>query len=217
MRGDDPGATGSCSSECGTPPRARGRRVRRLPARVRQRNTPACAGTTTGPVRLVGLLGEHPRVRGDDHVWPVSAVPHPGTPPRARGRLACYSSRGTEAGNTPACAGTTRPSAGSSTGAPEHPRVRGDDARVEHLSAGFDGTPPRARGRLRGRVDGQAAGGTPPRARGRLDPRRDPSVVQRNTPACAGTTRSQGQEVGRPEEHPRVRGDDVGVQPRIVS
>ena len=209
VRGDDGDSTPGLHRTSGTPPRARGRRGRAIAVRPPRRNTPACAGTTAGAVRLPPGGGEHPRVRGDD---------------------ACSTRHGTTVlGNTPACAGTTNVARLVRERLKEHPRVRGDDSCEGLLEGGADGTPPRARGRpahpvasppdlgntpacagttrwartwrarttehprVRGddprrhtRVSrGQ---GTPPRARGR---RRRADPVRRssgNTPACAGTT-----------------------------
>ena len=72
-----------------------------------------------------------------------------GSPPRARGRpLAC--GRGVVLrGLTPACAGTSLPSAVTGYGNGAHPRVRGDVRVTAEVDAWQAGSPPRARGRLR--------------------------------------------------------------------
>src|SRR5690606_10086328 len=109
----------------GTPPRARGRRVRGLGPGDSAGNTPACAGTTSPARRRPAARWEHPRVRGDDVLGVQVAYAGYGTPPRARGRLLLrgfgVGQHGTPPrargrrwfkwagasidGNTPACAG----------------------------------------------------------------------------------------------------------------
>ena len=168
VRGDDRGRPRSTGSGCGTPPRARGRRLANYLAVCVGWNTPACAGTTRTPRPGSIRCLEHPRVRGDDLMRFRPIGWYGGTPPRARGRPARSRHRRADQGNTPACAGTTWWTCWRRSWRGEHPRVRGDD--VPHcLNAHrLTGTPPRARGR---RI-------TPARAVG----------TSWNTPACAGTT-----------------------------
>lgn len=192
----------------GTPPRVRGRRYPAGRPGLCDRNTPACAGTTQRSWRTSPRGREHPRVRGDDWFLRNQGGAHPGTPPRARGRLRLRDSPGDTARNTPACAGTTRswrPWPGASG---EHPRVRGDDTPVNWNCRRRRGTPPRARGRREGRHTANL----------------EKVSTMRNTPACAGTTLGPSSAGGRSQEHPRVRGDDpserlrgapgVGTPPR---
>ncbi len=168
LRGDHGvGATGVTSSG-GTPPPARGPRIRPGEDPNPVRNTPACAGTTIGPAWTCGTRAEHPRLRGD-HEQPADVLREGvGTPPPARGPLRLEPVRHTVRRNTPACAGTTpKLSAGSSTWS-EHPRLRGDHS-------------PTTRPLWR-------QSGTPPPARGPQGPRAFHVGAGRNTPACAGTT-----------------------------
>ena len=127
MRGDDGGGPVEPGHAVGTPPRARGRPGADPRHRWPDRNTPACAGTTSPAAGGGAGSGEHPRVRGDD-----SPVP--------------YVSRNV-GWNTPACAGTTSDPLNLRGLCREHPRVRGDD--VDPATAAYydKGTPPRARGR----------------------------------------------------------------------
>ena len=90
-------------------------------------------------------------------------------------------------GLTPACAGTSWPTAASHTRTRAHPRVRGDVGRCAVRGPHTRGSPPRARGRRGGPHLGERGGGL--------------------TPACAGTSvplRVLPCAVGA---HPRVRGD----------
>ncbi len=211
----------------GTPPPARGPQGRGdREGRIR-RNTPACAGTTARSSRARCRWTEHPRLRGDhgtfgpdgpgvDGTPPPARGPLPlphtvaggsGTPPPARGhapeKVPNFAAAGTPppargprrtsgkpsrtGRNTPACAGTTRRRCGGGTPAPEHPRLRGDHCLSLGLKAGSTGTPPPARG--------------PPLLQVLAD------GVQRNTPACAGTTCATAGLAPRSPEHPRLRGD----------
>ena len=127
-------------------------------------------------------------MRGDDPWWVPGLGNRTGTPPRARGRPPHPVTVAGVTRNTPACAGTTLVCSHVSWPKKEHPRVRGDDTHVPPSGGRHTGTPPRARGRLV------------------LHPAF--SIAYRNTPACAGTTRSRGQHDQPHVQHPRVRGDD---------
>ena len=128
--------------------------------------------------------GTPPRARGRrlEVVW---ARPE-GTPPRARGRRHRRRVRGADQRNTPACAGTIGRWSSPRAGSREHPRVRGDDLELRQRHPGETGTPPRARGRPRNETDRPRGG--------------------RNTPACAGTTRTRTRWTLDRPEHPRVWG-----------
>jgi len=206
----------------GTPPRARGRSAGGPLPEPEVGNTPACAGTTSNCANATPVRPEHPRVRADDPGTRPTGHEAGGTPPRARGRpepepvgrsidrntpacgddFATTSHNTTELGtpphargrhvqrgldrhqrrNTPACAGTTGCGTRSRGGSCQHPRVRGDDRPTQPATS-----PP---------------GGT---RRGRCA---DTGSACRNTPACAGTTRTRRPPGSCRSEHPRVRGDD---------
>ena len=229
VRGDDLRQHPSARFALGTPPRARGRHPHRPDRRRGHRNTPACAGTTYDAANPLAGVEEHPRVRGDDLDTITGRHNRAGTPPRARGRRTHPWWPLLRGRNTPACAGTTATACGCTSSPAEHPRVRGDDP--DFLRRFVDGqrnTPacagttwttasPTMRSTEHPRVRGDDAItalvtvlqlGTPPRARGRLLQRQNAGRIRRNTPACAGTTRSVTHDFGDPEEHPRVRGDD---------
>ena len=113
--------------------------------------------------------------------------------------------------------------------APVHPHARGDDASIDRVSHGVDGSPPRAWGRHRQPVDGRGIAGSPPRAWGRRYGRDDPMRVRAGSPPRAWGRRSatSGSDptVGSPPRawgrlattvaqrvmlpvHPHARGDD---------
>ena len=71
------------------------------------RLTPANAGTTSGVLPECGISQAHPRECGDDAVkWMLDHLGQ-GSPPRMRGRLHNMLGGITDAGLTPANAGTT--------------------------------------------------------------------------------------------------------------
>ncbi len=141
---------------------------------------------------------EHPRACGDDVVVTCAGFTHRGTPPRVRGRRAPAAGRPPRKGNTPARAGTTRPTPRSPRGRSEHPRACGDDDLQRPELVPLGGTPPRVRGR-------------------RWRPARWCRRTG-NTPARAGTTYPYGPRTVRVREHPRACGDDahrvVDLEPR---
>lgn len=111
-------------------PRLRGDDV--VPAGLddeQQGNSPACAGTTGVPADRTAVSWEQPRMRGDDLAQRPLRPTLPGTAPHARGRRPGAARRPGPRGNSPACAGTTRPRPSGSARTPEQPRMRGDDER----------------------------------------------------------------------------------------
>ena len=69
--------------------------------------TPACAGQTKWQVCFLGLLKDHPRLRGKDSVQKGGEFLKLGSPPLTRERHACTDSVLDTAGITPAYAGKT--------------------------------------------------------------------------------------------------------------
>ena len=94
-------------------------------------------------------------------------------------------------GSRPACAGNTPSGAGHQSTRADHPRVRGEHGVAVGAAQGCVGSPPRARGTRR--VSWNADGDV------------------RITPACAGNTVSSRRRSTSTPDHPRVRGEHVGV------
>ena len=154
----------------------------------RCRFIPACAGNTPcrSPVRVVCSV--HPRVCGEH---PCRRHRH--APPRRF---------------IPACAGNTAPEATSRQGATVHPRVCGEHIVRPPCPSVIGGSSPRVRGtRTRRWAGSTLLDGSSPRVRG--TPRgcalRNPSG--RFIPACAGNTRSLGEQLSSTAVHPRVCGE----------
>ncbi len=194
LRGDHRAMSTASGHSCGTPPPARGPLGPREVPAFERRNTPACAGTTAARTASPRTGAEHPRLRGDHLGYRTGAVIEDGTPPPARGpRLHVLPVR-VGPRNTPACAGTTKPSWSRTRVSPEHPRLRGDH---------FVST-----------ITVRLSTGTPPPARGPPRPYGSQERAPRNTPACAGTTLLRRVPRYRSPEHPRLRGDHALVFPR---
>ncbi|CAG7844724.1 hypothetical protein USB125703_00971 [Pseudoclavibacter triregionum] len=112
----------------GSPPLARGA----LPVLLHERDlrgiTPARAGSTRSRWRRRTRPWDHPRSRGEHDGSLPKAKGYPGSPPLARGAPPGRDVRGTEAGITPARAGST-PRRRSGAASPwDHPRSRGEHA-----------------------------------------------------------------------------------------
>ncbi len=150
---------------------------------------PRCAGTTARRGRGRCSPAEHPRLRGDNRSTAGPRTGPSGTPPPARGQQPAEQEHHRHVRNTPACAGTTRRFRRRGTRSAEHPRLRGDNY-LRSLPSG-------------------ARTGTPPPARGQPCRRSRDERLLRNTPACAGTTRSGPPALGPRSEHPRLRGDNT--------
>ena len=168
-------------------------------------------------------------MRGDDPIHWASACRVTGSPPRARGRPGRYAGSLAVIGLTPACAGTTLLGLLRCPPPRAHPRVRGDDLRVDLDNGRAFGSPPRARGRLPHQTGCLAApgltpagagttlrrccrwrgrAGSPPRARGRRGDVGHGVSFRGLTPECAGTTVVSHLAHFWEGAHPRVRGDD---------
>ena len=167
-RGDDADQLGNLGFEGGTAPQARGRHAAAAGVDRMTGNSPAGAGTTSSTRSRRHRTREQPRRRGDDtsaaHSWDGIR----GTAPQARGRRTGTGSGSPINGNSPAGAGTTAPMTRSGTRDREQPRRRGDDSfRLPWYSL---------------------PSGTAPQARGRHAAGRGVDVLDRNSPAGAGTT-----------------------------
>ena len=110
-----------------------------------------------------------------------------GSPPRARGKDRSGAVRAVVPGITPACAGKSPIHPVHTRLSRDHPRVRGE--KHAGVLGGFlgSGSPPRARGKGRGRAGRGGHGGI--------------------TPACAGKRQMLHQWPCSSWDHPRVRGE----------
>ena len=117
-----------CKLQCsGSPPHARGRLSGRLTRIEKERITPACAGKTCSDDVVYVLVGDHPRMRGEDARSIPSRMPEGGSPPHARGRRRRRRGLFDYSWITPACAGKTTLFRSPGRGFRDHPRMRGED------------------------------------------------------------------------------------------
>ena len=112
MRGEDGSRVIQWVADVGSPPHARGRRIRRRRRLGILRITPACAGKTLAHAREWRSEQDHPRMRGEDDGTRYDTPDELGSPPHARGRLVLLAQVLRPGRITPACAGktTTHPS-----------------------------------------------------------------------------------------------------------
>jgi hypothetical protein len=192
-RGEGISSVSLCMLVTGSPPLARGRLLFGDAHGLAERTTPARAGRTAAGTGGRSPASEHPRSRGENGASGLQHRMICGTPPLAPGEPADDRRRAGRRGNTPACAGRTRSARISSSASTEHPRLRGENIPLRSA-------PPRRRG-------------TPPLARGEPAVAGRPGRGQRNTPACAGRTRSRRFTVIRQPEHPRLRGENSCLAP----
>ena len=195
MRGEDRRKENPPVGECGSPPHARGRQSRDFLFGQDFRITPACAGKTPPLHPQTRPRKDHPRMRGEDFDDADFEPPSLGSPPHARGRRHILRTRPPRKRITPACAGKTEPRRDKRRGSADHPRMRGEDAKMLAPSVNGQGSPPHARGR---RVESSSLG-----------------RVGRITPACAGKTASRTSTGTAISDHPRMRGEDVRRQRRL--
>ncbi len=157
----------------GSPPHARGAHVESPDELDPQRITPACAGSTHLARRTEMTTTDHPRMRGE-HGMPLGVGDdETGSPPHARGARGASGTVRRLRRITPACAGSTDGVGGAVDGGEDHPRMRG-----EHSASVTADT---------------VIWGSPPHARGARPAHRPSDATPGITPACAGSTASEGE------------------------
>ena len=171
-----------------TPPRVRGRKGNSRNPPSRMRNTPACAGKNAAMGKSNRYQQKHPRVCGEESTGPHDSNSSTETPPRVRGRKLHALLYRRNVGNTPACAGKKFYTIVGRRSLWKHPRVCGEELPPTATNSPFSETPPRVRGRIRGR--------------GQIE------YAYRNTPACAGKKVGFVSSLVAPEKHPRVCGEE---------
>ena len=150
----------------GSPPRVRGT-VPSLPqATAIAGITPACAGNSNSNSSSVKILGDHPRVCGEQAPILSAEELEGGSPPRVRGTAFSVLISVNRRRITPACAGNSWPRGPPLPGMQDHPRVCGEQGKSRcSIGHGI---------------------GSPPRVRGTADPNLKETTSGRITPACAG-------------------------------
>ena len=180
------------SKSLGSPPRVRGKPGAVVSINPFTRITPACAGKTALRSHRRFLLGDHPRVCGENRGAAALSIRARGSPPRVRGKRKRYAHRILSSRITPACAGKTYADELTILIREDHPRVCGENAHRSRAESWCAGSPPRVRGK----------------------PRR-PARAGRSrgiTPACAGKTDEKKSIGSACEDHPRVCGENTGTR-----
>ncbi len=133
--------------QCGSPPRAWGRRACREASYGASRITPTGVGTALQLGDLGGRTPDHPHGRGDGGPGVRRGHPGRGSPPRAWGRLNERRAPFGVQRITPTGVGTARRGTASGISPTDHPHGRGDGDDLDHITEANRGSPPRAWGR----------------------------------------------------------------------
>ena len=191
-RGDHVSTVTNCHISLGSPPHTRGPRIGPQSDPTSPRITPAHAGTTCGTKPSSAIFWDHPRTRGDHCARVMPPTNLMGSPPHTRGPLHIGHAPAVGPRITPAHAGTTPVALSFAQRNEDHPRTRGDHARVSSYAMPIAGSPPHTRG---------------PRVSVPFH-----AVTLRITPAHAGTTLTLKPFTTMPRDHPRTRGDHHSMQ-----
>ena len=133
----------------GSPPRMRGKVMRKEILRIIHGITPAYAGKREGPKNAQSKVGDHPRVCGEKCIPLTRGHGRQGSPPRMRGKVVSSRTILFFWGITPAYAGKRQRRATACTWLRDHPRVCGEKPAVAVLFSKTMGSPPRMRGKGR--------------------------------------------------------------------
>ena len=95
-----------------------------------KRIIPAYAGSTSGVKSSSSLSSDHPRIRGEHLVTCISDAKRAGSSPHTRGALVVFSLDPHFRRIIPAYAGSTACPAARLRGVGDHPRIRGEHARL---------------------------------------------------------------------------------------
>ena len=134
--------------EPGSPPRGRGKGVRRLRFCDVLGITPAWAGKRHINVCKVCVSEDHPRVGGEKWKDFVHVERNQGSPPRGRGKGDLHNGVDFRAGITPAWAGKSGAGRQAVPSSQDHPRVGGEKFRLKPVCFLIRGSPPRGRGKV---------------------------------------------------------------------
>ena len=181
------GASGALT--LGSPPRMRGKHLKRLQEIGCVRITPAHAGKTSGSGSGNGGCADHPRACGENFVSDSVRRGLDGSPPRMRGKLLHSVGALVHERITPAHAGKTDLKLFQARLVSDHPRACGENPAAG--TAGFLTT------------------GSPPRMRGKHYIALRKALCQRITPAHAGKTNAVSSYSLYVADHPRACGENI--------
>ena len=130
----------------GSPPRVRGTAGIGLLEVMNMRITPACAGNREAKPGACHAELDHPRVCGEQRLFPSILAYIKGSPPRVRGTVHAPFLAKSCSRITPACAGNSAWWAVGRERTEDHPRVCGEQRSLCLQCMTSQGSPPRVRG-----------------------------------------------------------------------
>ena len=130
----------------GSSPRVRGAVVCGAQGGTFEGIIPACAGSRHTMIALASLIGDHPRVCGEQYVCRKCRRCNPGSSPRVRGADIVRKLLLTLHGIIPACAGSSSASLTALQRDWDHPRVCGEQWSCAGSLRTCTGSSPRVRG-----------------------------------------------------------------------
>ena len=173
----------------GSSPRGRGTGIFGPRYRLSRRFIPAWAGNRHRQPECPAHRTVHPRVGGEQVVWPRWCRPTGGSSPRGRGTAGYRFYATSLARFIPAWAGNRPPAPKYSSAYPVHPRVGGEQGLCD--------------------MDAPASAGSSPRGRGTGCHIGKRGVQPRFIPAWAGNRQAVGVGSSRITVHPRVGGEQA--------
>src|SRR5699024_251378 len=111
----------------GSPPHTRGKPFAECLIDLCGRITPAYAGKTLVWRCAIAFWRDHPRIRGENTILPITAPFRSGSPPHTRGKHRQFKRNSGRVGITPAYAGKTFLALFYLTISRDHPRIRGEN------------------------------------------------------------------------------------------
>ena len=137
-----------------------------------------------------------------------------GSPPRVRGKEDSRHGDGKEDGITPACAGKSRVRMAFFLVLRDHPRVCGEKSTTLPGGGRARGSPPRVRGKAKGRAEHLAATGITPACAGKRTLHRFHRLEYQDHPRVCGEKAAPAHRTpSAPGSPPRVRGKVSHTQP----
>ena len=109
--------------------------------------TPAYAGKIGIGRQATRHNRDHPRIRGENSSVMVNTTGCLGSPPHTRGKSRTEPEKRPRSGITPAYAGKMNSATVTSSGARDHPRIRGENPGIDRFLLFAQGSPPHTRGK----------------------------------------------------------------------
>ena len=145
--GENSTSYGTRPAARGSSPRVRGKRFSGARRITLGRLIPACAGKTMHGFVSVAKAGAHPRVCGENCIWIGAPESIEGSSPRVRGKPLNGLHHLSSSRLIPACAGKTFSLCARESVLRAHPRVCGENNRLQNIVNRGQGSSPRVRGK----------------------------------------------------------------------